>query len=148
MMLRHNKYHYQVPAAGGGDGGQAVDLSTALTGEALQPLLQNPEFLDKVKEFLPAGEGGKETSLADLSGTVQSPQFQQALSMFCMALSSGQLGPLIREFGLGEEAGGAADKVSDLCSVQLSLAIIKFLPGRHGGFREGSPEQGRDREER
>ena len=97
----------QVPAAGS----VAVDLSTALTGEALQPLLQNQEFLDKVKEFLPAGEEGKETSLADLSGTVQSPQFQQAVSMFCMALSSGQLGPLIREFGLGEEAAGAADQV-------------------------------------
>ena len=105
--------NYQVPAAGGGDGGQAVDLSTALTGEALKPLLQNPEFLDKVKEFLPAGEEGKETSLADVSGTVQSPQFKQALSMFCMALSSGQLGPLIREFGLGEEAAGAADKVRE-----------------------------------
>ena len=102
----------QVPGAGAGGG--AVDLSTALTGETLQPLLQNQEFLDKVKEFLPAGEEGKETSLADLSGTVQSPQFQQALSMFCMALSSGQLGPLIREFGLGEEAGGAADKVSPM----------------------------------
>ena len=95
-----------------------MDLSTALTGEALQPLLQNPEFLDKVKEFLPDGEEGKETSLADVSGTVQSPQFKQALSMFCMALSSGQLGPLIREFGLGEEAGGAADKVREICLVQ------------------------------
>ena len=64
----------------------------------------------KVKEFLPAGEEGKEVSLSDLSGTVQSPQFQQALSMFSMALSSGQLGPLIREFGLGDEAAAAAAK--------------------------------------
>merc|ERR1711976_491411 len=74
------------------------------TGETLGPLLQNQEFLDKVKEFLPAGEEGKEVTLSDLSGTVQSPQFQQSLSMFSMALSSGQLGPLIREFGLGDEA--------------------------------------------
>lgn len=113
----------QVPAAGGE--GAAVDLSTALTGEALQPLLQNPEFLDKVKEFLPAGEEGKETGPADLSGTVQSPQFKQALSMFCMALSSGQLGPLIREFGLGEEAGGAADK-GDM------EAFVKALQNKEG----------------
>merc|ERR1712240_840950 len=101
----------QVPAgAGEGSGGAAVDLSTGLTGEALQPLLQNQEFLDKVKEFLPAGEEGKEVTLSDLSGTVQSPQFQQAVSMFSMALSSGQLGPLIKEFGLGEEAAAAASK--------------------------------------
>ena len=86
-------YHvlFQVPAgAGEGSGGAAVDLSTGLTGEALQPLLQNQEFLDKVKEFLPAGEEGKEVTLSDLSGTVQSPQFQQAVSMFSMALSSGK----------------------------------------------------------
>ena len=61
-----------------------------------------------MKDFLPAGEEGKEVTLTDLSGTVQSPQFQQSLSMFCMALSSGQLGPLIREFGLGYEAAAAA----------------------------------------
>ena len=101
----------QVPAGGEGSSGPAVDLSTALTGEALQPLLQNQEFLDKVKEFLPAGEEGKEVTLSDLSGTVQSPQFQQAVSMFSMALSSGQLGPLIREFGLGDEAAAAAAQV-------------------------------------
>ena len=28
-----------------------MDLATALTGEALQPLLQNQEFLDKVKQL-------------------------------------------------------------------------------------------------
>lgn len=65
-------------------------------------------FTDQVKDFLPAGEEGKEVTLTDLSGTVQSPQFQQSLSMFSMALSSGQLGPLIREFGLGDEAAAAA----------------------------------------
>merc|ERR1719312_2076213 len=100
----------QVPAGAEGSSGPSVDLSTALTGEALQPILQNQQFLDKVKEFLPAGEEGKEVTAADLAGTVQSPQFQQAVSMFSMALSSGQLGPLVREFGLGEEAATAAAK--------------------------------------
>eukprot|EP00092_Neocalanus_flemingeri_P001767 GFUD01001885.1.p1 GENE.GFUD01001885.1~~GFUD01001885.1.p1 ORF type:complete len:393 (-),score=182.01 GFUD01001885.1:175-1353(-) len=104
----------QVPpggeAVGEGSAGPAVDLSTALTGEALQPILQNQQFLDKVKEFLPAGEDGKEVTTADLAGTVQSPQFQQAVSMFSIALSSGQLGPLVREFGLGEDAATAAAK--------------------------------------
>merc|ERR1712106_546464 len=102
----------QVPAgeAGEGSSGPAVDLASGLTGEALQPILQNQQFLDKVKEFLPAGEDGKEVTTADLAGTVQSPQFQQAVSMFSMALSSGQLGPLVREFGLGEDAAAAAAK--------------------------------------
>merc|ERR1711994_364607 len=66
-------------------------------------------FLDKVKAFLPAGEEeGKEVTAEDLKGTVQSPQFQQAVSMFSIALQSGQLAPLVREFGLGEKAVEAA----------------------------------------
>jgi len=90
--------------------GPSVDLSSGMTGEALQPILSNPEFLDKVKEFLPQGdkEEGKELTAEDLKGTVQSPQFQQAVSMFSMALQSGQLAPLVREFGLGDKAVAAA----------------------------------------
>ena len=58
-----------------------MDLAPALNVEALQPLLSNPEFLKKVKDFLPHGEKdeGKEITAEDLRGTVQSPQFQQAL---------------------------------------------------------------------
>ena len=41
-------------------------------------------------------------------GTVQSPPFQQALSLFSSAFQSGQLAPLIREFKLGDEAIAAA----------------------------------------
>jgi hypothetical protein len=43
-----------------------------------------------------------------LAGTVQSPQFQQALGLFSTAFQSGQLAPLIREFALGDEAVEAA----------------------------------------
>merc|ERR1719323_1524668 len=117
----------QVPA--GGEGGAAVDLATAMTGEALQPLLQNQEFLDKVKEHLPAGDEGKEVTLADLSGTVQSPQFQQAVSMFSMALGSGQLGPVIKEFGLGDEAAAAAAN-GDMES------FVKALQKKEGGDKK------------
>jgi len=119
--------------AGGEGGGPAVDLATAMTGEALQPLLQNQEFLDKVKEHLPAGDEGKEVSLADLSGTVQSPQFQQAVSMFSMALSSGQLGPVIREFGLGDEAAAAAAK-GDM------EEFVKALQNKEGGEKKDEPK--------
>ena len=69
----------------GGSGGPSVDLSTAMTSEALQPILSQEGFLDKVREssycneftrfdissqvkaFLPAGEEeGKEVTAADL----------------------------------------------------------------------------------
>lgn len=45
-----------------------------------------------------------------ISGTVNSPQFQQALSLFSSAFQSAQLAPLIREFDLGTEAVEAATK--------------------------------------
>merc|ERR1719397_347142 len=120
-------------AGAGGGAGPAVDLSSGLTGDALQPLLQNQEFLDRVKEFLPAGEDGKEVTAADLSGTVQSPQFQQSVSMFSMALSSGQLGPLVREFGLGDEAAAAAAQ-GDM------EAFVKALQKKEGGDNKDKEE--------
>lgn len=82
-----------------------------------------------MKDFLPAGEEGKEVTLTDLSGTVQSPQFQQSLSMFSMALGSGQLGPLIREFGLGDEAAAAATQ-GDM------EAFVKALQNKEGDKKD------------
>ena len=41
-------------------------------------------------------------------------------SMFSMALSSGQLGPLIKEFGLGDEAAAAAAQVGAAVLFKLS----------------------------
>jgi len=126
----------QVPAGSeAGGSGPSVDLSTAMTGEALQPLLATEGFLDKVKGFLPAGEEeGKEVTAADLRGTVQSPQFQQALSMFSAALQSGQLAPLVREFGVGEEAVAAATQ-GDMG------AFVKALQKEKAGEKkEDAPE--------
>merc|ERR1711872_681731 len=133
----------QVPPSGeaigaGGSGGPSVDLSTAMTGEALQPILSQEGFLDKVKAFLPAGEEeGKEVTAADLKGTVQSPQFQQAVSMFSMALQSGQIAPLVREFGLGDEAVAAATQ-GDMG------AFVKALQKEKAGDGKDAPEAPED----
>jgi len=119
-------------------GGPAVDLSSGLTLDALQPLLSNPEFLEKVKDFLPKEEQeGKEFSADDLKGTVTSPQFKQAVSMFSMALSSGQLGPLVREFGLGDGAAAAAGQGDMLAFVQ---ALQKGGSGDKEKKKEDGPE--------
>jgi len=126
-------------AGASGGSGTTVDLSTAFTGEALQPLLSNPDFLDKVKGFLPAGEKeeGKEITASDLKGTVQSPQFQQALSMFSIALQSGQLAPLVREFGLGDDAAAAATQ-GDLD------AFVRALQKKEGGDKDKSEDMALD----
>ncbi|KAH0947237.1 hypothetical protein HN011_006110 [Eciton burchellii] len=44
----------------------------------------------------------------NLSTTLSSPQFSQALSMFWSALQSGQASPVIRQFGFGADAVNAA----------------------------------------
>ena len=87
-----------------------------------------------MKAFLPAGEEeGKEVTAADLKGTVQSPQFQQAVSMFSMALQSGQIAPLVREFGLGDEAVAAATQ-GDMG------AFVKALQKDKAGDGKDAPE--------
>lgn len=84
----------------------AVDLALGFTGEAVAPLLNNPEFVAKMKTLLPSVEEGDVAN--ELSSTISSPPFQQALTVFSSGLQSGQLAPLIREFNLGDAAIAAA----------------------------------------
>lgn len=96
------------PGAEQAAGGE-VDLSAAMTAEALQPVLSNPAFLERLQTFLPSiGNNEQLPSAQNLRGTLQSPQFQQALSLFSSALQSGQLAPVISQFDLGEAAVTAA----------------------------------------
>merc|ERR1719382_2367836 len=89
-----------LPSAGSSSGsaGPNVDLSSGLTAEALQPLLENPEFVRKMKELLPEEEQAQDDASGQVRGTLHSPQFRQALGMFSSGLQTGQLAPLIREF--------------------------------------------------
>jgi len=105
----------KVPAGAGGGlgaGGSkepAVDLSVGITGEVIKPLLDNPNFVSKMKELLPSSEReGSDFAAGAIDSTVKSPQFKQALAMFSSGLQSGQLAPLIGEFDLGDEAVAAA----------------------------------------
>lgn len=85
-----------------------VDLSSSVNLEVLRPLLTNESFMEKVREMLPATGSDSTQTLEAFTSTIQSPQFQQALSSFCAALQSGQLGPLIQQFGLPEDCVVAA----------------------------------------
>lgn len=99
-----------LPTAQSSASGPSVDLSSGLTTEALQPLLENPEFVRKMKELLPEEEQAQDDANAQVRGTLHSPQFRQALGMFSSGLQTGQLAPLIREFNLGDAAIAAATK--------------------------------------
>ncbi|CAL1534359.1 unnamed protein product [Lymnaea stagnalis] len=95
----------KVPTDGAGKEG--VDLAKALSPEAMIPILANPEVQERLIPYLPEG-GSLPKTEEELRNTVQSPQFQQALSSFSSALQSGQLGPLMSQFGLGEDVANAA----------------------------------------
>ncbi|XP_069174398.1 proteasomal ubiquitin receptor ADRM1-like isoform X1 [Procambarus clarkii] len=110
----------------------AVDLSSAMTAEALQPILTNEDFVNQLRPYLPA-TSDELPPTEQLRGTVTSPQFQQAVSLFSSALQSGQLGPLINQFGLGEDAVLAASS----CDME---AFIKAL-GKKKGKEEGSKKE-------
>ncbi|XP_075897963.1 proteasomal ubiquitin receptor ADRM1-like [Nelusetta ayraudi] len=88
---------------------QGVDLTSVLTPEVMAPILANPEVQQRLMPYLPSGESLPQ-SCEELSNTLNSPQFQQAMSMFSSALASGQLGPLMNQFGLPAEAVDAANK--------------------------------------
>ncbi|XP_064888466.1 proteasomal ubiquitin receptor ADRM1 isoform X2 [Columba livia] len=92
-----------------GAGGQQVDLATVLTPEIMAPILANAEVQERLMPYLPSGESLPQTA-EEIQNTLTSPQFQQALSMFSAALASGQLGPLMSQFGLPTEAVDAANK--------------------------------------
>ncbi|XP_051887115.1 proteasomal ubiquitin receptor ADRM1 isoform X2 [Pristis pectinata] len=97
-----------VPAAAEG-AGQQVDLASVLTPEVMAPILANAEVQERLLPYLPTGESLPQPA-EEIQNTITSPQFQQAMSMFSAALASGQLGPLMSQFGLPAEAVEAAGK--------------------------------------
>uniref|UniRef100_A0A3Q3MG87 ADRM1 26S proteasome ubiquitin receptor n=1 Tax=Labrus bergylta TaxID=56723 RepID=A0A3Q3MG87_9LABR len=96
-----------VPAAS--NSSTRLDLASVLTPEVMAPILVNPEVQQRLMPYLPSGESLPQSS-EELHNTLSSPQFQQAMSMFSSALASGQLGPLMNQFGLPAEAVDAANK--------------------------------------
>uniref|UniRef100_A0A8C0HZW3 Adhesion regulating molecule 1 n=1 Tax=Balaenoptera musculus TaxID=9771 RepID=A0A8C0HZW3_BALMU len=96
-----------VPAGPGGS--QQVDLASVLTPEIMAPILANADVQERLLPYLPSGESLPQTA-EEIQNTLTSPQFQQALGMFSAALASGQLGPLMCQFGLPAEAVEAANK--------------------------------------
>lgn len=75
----------------------------------MAPILANADVQERLLPYLPSGESLPQTA-EEIQNTLTSPQFQQALGMFSAALASGQLGPLMCQFGLPAEAVEAANK--------------------------------------
>lgn len=105
----------QEAAATGGSSGQResqqplIDLSTAVNSESLAALLSDEQFLRQIEPHLPQVGATEATLTKQLGDTVRSSQFRSSLSQFCVALQSGQLGPLMSQFGLNQACVDAAN---------------------------------------
>lgn len=86
--------------------GRTIDLSTAVNAETVS-VLTDAERTENLLAHLPNIDSN-DNAKQQLRETISSPQFQQALSMFSSALQSGQLGPVVSQFQLNEDAVAAA----------------------------------------
>lgn len=84
-----------------------VDLAGVMTPENMAPLISSQTANNDLLSHLPQGEGLNQTP-DELRKTLGSPQFQQAMGNFQAALQSGQLGPLMNQFGMPSDVSAAA----------------------------------------
>lgn len=94
--------------AAGAGGGAQFDLNDALPTEALLPLLADAQVQARLTPYLPDSVD-LPRSVDELRQSVQSPQFRQCVTAFAAALRTGDLGPLVAQFGVGDAAVQAAN---------------------------------------
>ena len=89
-----------------------MDLAAGVNSELVKRITANPSTVQKLTPLLPkfgfSPEEGKESDPKQVADTLISPAFQHALSSFCSAFPSGQLGPLVEQFEFGKDAIQAA----------------------------------------
>ena len=96
-----------------------------MTPDVLRPLSSDGSIQEQLEPHIPPTS----ESVADV---LTSPQFQQALGVFGSALQSGQLGPLVSQFGMGQDVINAANtgSVSTLvhqCSAYYVMMVFLTL---------------------
>lgn len=93
-----------------GSSGSSVDLAAGVNTEFVKRITASPKTVQKLTPLLPrfGYEGSKPGDSEEVVDTLISPAFQNALSSFCSAFPTGQLGPLVEQFEFGTEAVTAA----------------------------------------
>ena len=93
---------------GSGEGNNRISLNEVVTSDVLRPLSNDTTAHDQMESLVPP-------TSEPLGTVLTSPQFQQAMGTFDAALQSGQLGPLMGQFGLSGRVVEAANTGSKLC---------------------------------
>ncbi|PIC42034.1 hypothetical protein B9Z55_009241 [Caenorhabditis nigoni] len=83
-------------------GGVSASLGEALANSAVADVAKN--HADELAQHLPASDDPAK----ELADTVRTPQFRQAADTLGHALQTGQLGPVLSQFGMNDETVAAA----------------------------------------
>jgi len=102
-----------------GEGATPVNLSEALNSEKMIPILADVSVRERLTPFLPQDACIPSTE-EELRETMTSPQFKQALAGFSSALATGELGPVLAQFGLSASAVEAAKNGGQLVLIGVS----------------------------
>ncbi|XP_063375645.1 proteasomal ubiquitin receptor ADRM1 isoform X1 [Cydia amplana] len=89
--------------AGAGAGAPRVELAAALAEPEVVAAAAAPPHAARLQPHLP------QQAQDDVRTTLLSPQFAQAANQFASALNSGQMGPVMTQFGLSPEVASAAN---------------------------------------
>jgi len=87
-----------------------IDLANGVNADSVRDLLTQKEVLDRLGSHLPARdpEDDVPTPAENVISTIQSPQFKSSLKSFSQSFVSGDLGPVVSQFNLGDAAVEAA----------------------------------------
>ncbi|XP_037968772.2 proteasomal ubiquitin receptor ADRM1 isoform X1 [Plutella xylostella] len=95
------------PGLGGAEeAGVERELPAALAGADVVGTAAAPPHAERLAPHLPPAPDN--AAQDDVRTTLLSPQFAQAAALFSSALTSGQMGPIISQFGLNQEVASAA----------------------------------------
>jgi len=123
----------------------SVDLAAGVNTEFVKRITASPTTVQKLTPLLPrfGYESEKSANQEEVVDTLISPAFQHALSSFCSAFPSGQLGPLVEQFEFGTDAVQAArsgNLEAFLNTIQKEAESRKATSEPAGGAEEKKPE--------
>ncbi|CAI2348030.1 unnamed protein product [Caenorhabditis sp. 36 PRJEB53466] len=110
----------------------SVSLGEALSNDAVAEVVR--EHAEELTPLLP------QTGEEELSRTVKTPQFRQAADTLGHALQTGQLGPVLEQFGMNEETVQAAAN-GDI------RGFARNLTKAEGGSQPGEPSKTQNSDE-
>jgi len=129
-ILRNMNVPTTAPGAASPSGPTPCDITEAMKPDDIIPMLANEKVRESLVKHLPDSTRIPKTE-AELKETIHSPQFQQACNAFSSALSTGQLGPALQQFGVPPAAVDAANKGD----------VAAFAKAMEEGVKSGSTEE-------